>query len=188
MLKYEIYDIDGDDYKFNRIVELDVNDIEGMRGLKKIDKQLEFTVRPVDDDSVFHWAKPQRRGNSVLGDNHIVDIFTWRAKENLSSFEIGSKLYKEHDIIVSRETIDKVLARKSHKDVVIANEILEKIARSKVVRKKRTPVTPEDRAKILKLYDNGNGLSGRAIAALPEFDYSDATINKVIRKEFGYRK
>lgn len=186
MLKYEVYDINGDDYKLNRIVELDVNDIEGMRNLKKIDKQPEFTVRPVDTDSVFHWAKPQRRGNSVLGDNHIVEIFEWRAKENINSVAIGSRLYKQYNITVSRETIDKVLARKSHKDVVIASEILEKIEKSKVVRKKRTAVTPEDRVKILKLY--AQGFSGRAIAAMPEFDYSDATINKVIRREHGYRK
>ena len=80
----------------------------------------------------------------------------------------------------------QVLARKTYADVAVPNELIEGVDKRKVSRKKRNAISEEDEVKILELHDGGNGLSGREISRMKEFDYSDATINKMLRKELGF--
>ena len=60
--------------------------------------------------------------------------------------------------------------------VAVPDELIKGINERRVVRKKRNAISEEDKVKILKLHDGGNGLSGREISRMEEFNYSDVTI------------
>lgn len=190
MLKYEIYDITDDDAKLNSVVEIETSDSISIRRLCQIDKDEKFYIRPVDAQSIYFLKRSQRRGNSKLSDDHIVKIFRLKANENLSAFKISVRLKDEDDIVASTTTIENVLMRRTYRNVVIPDELIKKIDSNQMgsVRKRRKSISPEDKHKILKLYDNGNGLSCKKISQMDDFDYSDTTITTFVRKELGYMR
>lgn len=189
MLKYEIFDVTEDEAKLNTTIDMDINDLIAMKRLRKVDKDPSYYVRPLDTESIYYLKRPQRRGNSKLSDEHIVKIFRLKAEENLSAFLIGVRLSTEDKVEVSIEAIRNVLARNTYANVEIPSEFMDKVGSAVgTARKKRKSITAEDKPKILKLHDNGNGLSGKQISNMEEFSYSDTTINKFLRKELGYMR
>ena len=186
MLKYSIYTMTETEFKHLEVIEVDEDDMEGLRKVINLNKDKSFYVWPMSEDYIWPLVKPKRRGAAKLSDRIIIKIFELRAKEGLSPFVIGSRLYEEDQIVVSAQSIANVLARKTYVDVAIDDQLLEDVSNRMVVRKKRNAITEEDKPKILELHSGGNGLSGREISRRPEFNYSDATINKFLRDELGF--
>ena len=186
MLKYEVYRIEDDHAVLDSICEFETNNPDGMKIVRMFDKNPDFYVRACDADSIWELKKPKRPGLAKLTDDLVLKCFQLKAQEQLSSLLISRRLYKDDDITVSPESIDKVLKRKTYADVVIPQELLDRISIQKSTRKKRTAITEEDKKKILKLHDCGNGLTGRQISQMDEFDYSDVTINRFLRNELGF--
>ena len=188
MLKYAIYRYEDDGAVLVETLELDEDDVENLKKVAKLHKSSKTYVYPMNENGIWPLIKPGRRGASKLSDNHVIKIFELRADEGLSPFVIGSRLFSDHGVIVSGESVANVLARKTYADVDVPQELLDGVASRKVVRKKRNPITPEHKREIIELYDDGNGLGGTEIARLPQFPYTGATINTFLRKQFGYRK
>lgn len=186
MLKYEVYRIEDDQAVLDSICEFEANNMDGMKVVQIFDKNPEFYVKACNEDSIWELKKPKRPGLAKLTDVLVLKCFKLRADERLSPFLIAQRLWKEDQITVSAESIDKVLKRKTYADVPIPQELLDRMASQKVTRKKRAAITEEDKIKILKLHDNGNGLTGRQISQMDEFNYSDVAINRFLRNKLGF--
>ena len=188
MYKYGVYKYKDEETVLVETVEVDEDDMDGLKSISKLDKDSGTYVWPMDEASIWALIKPKRRGAAKLADKHVVKIFKLRAEEGLSPFIIGSRICAEDKVIVSAESVANVLARKTYADVDVPQEYLDAAQNRKVVRKKRQPITPEHKREIKELFDEGNGLSGQQISRLPQFPYSVTSINTFLRKEFGFRK
>ena len=188
MYKYGIYKYNDEETVLVETIEIDEDDIEGLKNISKLDKDSSTYVWPMDEDSIWALIKPKRRGAAKLSDKMVIKIFQLRADDGLSPFVIGSKLCSEDKIIVSAESVANVLSRKTYADVEVPQDLLDRVADRKVVRKRRKSITPEHKKEIIKLYDNGNGMGGQEMSRLPQLPYSATAINTFLRKEFGFRK
>ena len=184
MLKYLVFKFDGQEVQLDR--ELSLRTLYRFPRIQVLEKDKAYYVWPMYEGHIWPLIKPNRRGAAKLSDDLVVKIFELRANEGLSPFVIGSRLHKENQVVVSTESIANVLARKTYADVAVPDELIKGINERRVVRKKRNAISEEDKVKILKLHDGGNGLSGREISRMEEFSYSDVTINKMLRKELGF--
>ena len=188
MLKYEIYRIEEDQAVLESVRELKPTDYEQLKEVQKLDRKpdSEIFVGAIGSDSVWALKKPKRPGLAKLTDELVLKCFRLRADERLSSFKIARKIGIEDNVVVSPESVDKVLKRVTYTDVIVPQELIDRISDQKVTRKKRTSITEEDKPKILELHNRGHGLSGRQISQMEEFDYSDVTINRFLQKEQGF--
>ncbi len=186
MLKYHVYRFDGQEVVLDQELEFEESDTESLKKVRDLEKDKKYYVWPMYEDHIWPLIKPKRRGAAKLSDDLVIKIFELRSNEGLSPFIIGSRLHKENQIVVSAESVANVLARKTYADVAVPDELIEGVDNRKVVRKKRNPISEEDKVKILALHDGGNGLSGREISRMDEFNYSDTAINKMLRSQLGF--
>lgn len=185
MYKYEVYRIEDDRAILDSVCEFDEYNEDAMKIVHIFDKNPEFYVLACNENSIWELRKPKRPGLAKLTDRLVLEVFELRAKEQLSAALIARRLYENHGIFVSGESIDKVLKRKTYSDVIVPQELLDQIAIKKVSRKKRSSITEEHGIEILEL--SKSGLSGRQISQMDKYDYADATINKFIRKKLGFK-
>ena len=186
MIKYEVYKYENDEAVLVETIEADEDDIDTMKRVAKLHKDSKTYVQPLSEDGIWPMVRPQRRGKAKLSDKHVVKIFRLRAEEALSSYVIGARLSSEDEVVVSAESIDNVLKRKTYADVDIPQEFLDEIEGRKVKRQKRHSITPEHKREMLELHDGGRGLSGREISRLPQYPYSSDVINRMFRNELGF--
>ena len=186
MLKYEVYRIEDDQAILDSTCEFEIGNDEAMKIVQVFEKNSEFYVKACNEDSIWELKKPKRPGLSKLTDELVLKCFKLRDEERLSAFLIARRLWQENQVTVSPESIDKVLKRKTYADVMVPQELLDRISNQKPTRKKRTAIREEDKPKILELHDRGNGLTGRQISQMDEFNYSDVTINRFLRNTLGF--
>ena len=190
-LEYEIYKINDQEITLEQVIKLKSDNIKVLKEVLAFNKKKkEYFVRPVDNGnlnkSIWFLQRQQPRGVSKFTAEIVLEVFELRANERLGSTAIVSRINDKYDLDVSAEAVNQVLKRITWEHVEIPQELLDKAGSTKVNWQKKNKITPEDGKKILKLHDNGNGLSGAELSRMAEFNYSQSAINKYLRKHLGY--
>ena len=187
MFKFTVYAKEENCAVFNKMVEVEPTDVEGIKEVRETAKSKKFWVAPADADSayVLMQSTQGRRSNWT---NEMVELaHKLRVNENASDLKIQLEILQQFEVEVSSDSVKKTLRQEANTEVALEDGLREKAVvatPAKQGRGSRKRMTKEIEEGILADFDAG--MNGVAIGE--KYGFSNSHVNSFIRKNRGYRK
>ena len=189
MHRFSIYKKEAERAILFEKIEFDPSDIckrttELQKKVLEISRDQNYRVAPENPGSAWLLMKPKPRGRNQVTPEIVLLVHQLRVEKNLSVLKISIEVQKQTEVDISIEIVKNILQQKIHTDIPIPEDLRQKVRTANWLRGEYSKIDPDRKKRIYREFRKGR--SGTQIAK--EEELSSNTVNKIIRKKYGYRK